>query len=69
MRLNDLEDILIVQIYLENSGTFFLAVKKYVKLRLFVKYYFTISKLEEISWILDTEEDTSQIQEIIGRLN
>ena len=69
MRLNDLDDILIVQIYLENSGTFFLAVKKYVKLRLFVKYYFTISKLEEISWILDTEEDTSQIQEIIGRLN
>ena len=69
MRLNDLEDTLIVQIYLENSGTFFLAVKKYVKLRLFVKYYFTISKLEEISWILDTEEDTSQIQEIIGRLN
>ena len=48
---------------------FFQAVKKYVKLRVLVKYYFSISKLEEISWILDTEEDTSQIQEIIGRLN
>ena len=48
---------------------FFQAVKKYVKLRVLVKYYFSISKLEEISWILDTEEDTSQILEIIGRLN